>query len=91
MSCKFRSLTAYDPRIRVGMRCPVCWRIGWVQDGVSVVERADEGILVEGLDAARPQRAEWHCMACGYAADESSRMSRLLARALIGSRFADLG
>ncbi len=90
MSCMFRSLTAYDPHLRDGLRCPGCGRIDWVRDGLTIVE-VDEGVLVEGIGAPRRTGVDWRCRTCGNAAVESSRASRLLARVVIGSRYADLG
>ncbi len=91
MSCKFRAATAYDPRLLEGMRCPVCARIALSGEGITVVEEGDGGISLEGLDLGRRRTGEWTCVRCGYRADEASRPSRLLARAVLGSRFADLG
>ena len=91
MSCKSRSLAAYDPRMQEGLRCPWCQGIDWVRDGVSVAETADSSLLVEGVIVLAQRPGDWRCLRCGYAADEASRMSRILVRAVIASRFADLG
>jgi len=90
MSCKFRSLTAYDPRMQDAMRCPVCQWIDWARDGVAVAETADGRLRVEGVVVHAQRPDDWRCLRCGYAADEASRMSRILVRAVIASRFADL-
>ena len=91
MSCLFRSASAYDPRMHEGLRCPACERIHWVRDGTTVMEVEDGRILVEVIDTGQGQAGPWRCAPCGFAAAESSRSGRLLARALIASRFAALG
>ena len=73
------------------MRCPVCQWIDWARDGVTVAETADSGLLVEGVIVLARRPGDWRCQRCGYAADEASRMSRILVRAVIASRYADPG
>ena len=86
----FHSLAAYDPHPRDGLRCPACGRIDWARDDLTIVE-VDGGVLVEGSDASARSGADWLCRTCGNTAVESSRASRLLARAVVGSRYAELG
>lgn len=86
-----RSVSVYDPRMRDGMRCPRCGGIDWRGDGVTVVERPGGDLRVEGLDVGAWRRiAVWTCGMCGQVADEDGRSSRLLARAIVANRYADL-
>ena len=83
-----RSVSMYDPRIRDGMRCPRCGRIDWHSDGIAVVEHSASDLRVEGLDVCTWQQvATWTCGTCGQVADEGERASRLLARAIVASRY----
>ena len=91
VSCRMRSVSVYDPRIRDRLRCPACGRIDWHGDGIAVVESAEGVVHVEGVDVGRrPQVAAWTCRTCGHIPELADSRSRLLARAVIASRYSEL-
>ena len=88
--CSVRTLSAYDARMRDGIRCPACGLIDWSRGEQTVIERETGSLCVEGTAPNRRAPASWRCTACGYVADEASAASRMLARAVFGRRFAEL-
>ena len=91
MSCLFRGASLSGPGLRDGLRCPACGRIDWRRDGITVGDAGPGGVTISGPDVPRGRSGDWQCSACGHIATESSRPSRLLARAVIAVRYRELG